>query len=659
MLSLRARTLYRVGNLSAKRCLVAVQGGGHLATTAPLSQPFLSLRAYNRLADTVEAERLVSYQPAQQATEQQNIHKKQQQNYNGRPRRHQNQKKHQEKTLQSDRDTLAFTDTTLPCRHHLDPQGKKLPTSSWVQITGTLPITSLNDVLSSIEQLLHNQFTSRDGVVDLEAPWNPIRDEDIPLLHMTEDDKDAPYRVQEAHVVLSPFGRPTGWKLKLANPSMVHALRKLKCIQVGWKTVQVKVIHPETGGEKKYATNQVDGYVVDDSMVRFESCPDTMTAEQLRMLMSRFELARSGPTVLPWKKATSDGKSHNMFIVRFLDASWARAAVREKQSMYRDGRRLRLIQFPKQLLGSEKKESKGSAMTYPSFRESPPSSMQMRSFSTMTTAESSKYMLQSKRSFSFYGSFSNSGGGSNNSVRMGPPSYQIYGEETALTVKVIPPEFKQLASGTVVMAPGRRGRILMEWIPREGGRYQWDRPIRFALAPEEAASVFLARLDPQKLLHSQESSGEDGMVASSTTVAAAEIVRRPNPGGNESDFVNESSKMFTGNTPDKVFRSRLMANGTVQLMVDYELEGLGGQEPPNENEARGPLQIDVMVGEYQVLRSVVEYSLPRLTGWSIMLDNAMEQSVQKAIYSNNSSYGQSPHNYQNRGNDTNDNDTPF
>jgi hypothetical protein len=51
-----------------------------------------------------------------------------------------------------------------------------------------------------------------------------------------------------------------------------------------------------------------------------------------------------------------------------------------------------------------------------------------------------------------------------------------------------------------------------------------------------------------------------------------------------------------------------------------------------------------MLGEYHVLRSIVEYSLPRLVGWANMLDASMEQSIQKAASESNNM--QSPHNYQ-------------
>mmetsp|Transcript_16058 Transcript_16058/g.28866 ORF Transcript_16058/g.28866 Transcript_16058/m.28866 type:complete len:151 (+) Transcript_16058:3-455(+) len=114
--------------------------------------------------------------------------------------------------------------------------------------------------------------------------------------------------------------------------------------------------------------------------------------------------------------------------------------------------------------------------------------------------------------------------------------------------------------------------------------------------------------------------------------ARTEIVRRPVSAGG-----------FYDNAPEKVFRGLLTPDGSLQLSVDFERDGIGGQEPPTPNEARGPLHIDLMVGEVHVLKSIVQYSLPRLTGWSDMMDHSMEEAIRKSTGPTNHS---SPHNYQ-------------
>ena len=107
-----------------------------------------------------------------------------------------------------------------------------------------------------------------------------------------------------------------------------------------------------------------------------------------------------------------------------------------------------------------------------------------------------------RRSFSFY----NDPPGYGQQPNMGAPAYTVYGEEIAFTLKAIPPEFRALPSGTVILDASKRGRLLLEWTPLASGhdddngygsgnkRYRWDASTRFALTAEEAGSL-LAKLD--------------------------------------------------------------------------------------------------------------------------------------------------------------------
>jgi hypothetical protein len=38
-----------------------------------------------------------------------------------------------------------------------------------------------------------------------------------------------------------------------------------------------------------------------------------------------------------------------------------------------------------------------------------------------------------------------------------------------------------------------------------------------------------------------------------------------------------------------------------------------------------------MAGEYQVVKSIIEYSLPRLVGWSTFMDHALERSISDSV----------------------------
>jgi hypothetical protein len=193
--------------------------------------------------------------------------------------------------------------------------------------------------------------------------------------------------------------------------------------------------------------------------------------------------------------------------------------------------------------------------------------------------------VSSRRSFSFYstnqpGNTNYNNNNNRSTSRFSAPVYQIFGEESAFGLRAILPDFRLLDSGTIVLNKGGRGKVLLQWTPRGAdGKYQWDNSTRFALTPEEAASVFLARLDPQKLVFWEYSQRGDAATESNVPVAMATVVRRPSM-----DTSLGSGNVADNNLPQKVFRASLQSDGSVELTVDYERDGMGGQDPPTTSE---------------------------------------------------------------------------
>jgi hypothetical protein len=250
--------------------------------------------------------------------------------------------------------SLMLKDQRLPCAQHLDPDGTMLPTSDWIHINGTLPIGSLDQIIQSTEQWL--RLEEEKGIIDLDAEWNPVNDAQVPLISLEDLAENQTPMIEAAHVVLSPFGRPNGWHIKLANRSLVYSILargQQGHLRVGWKVVQVGEYHfsKERHEREDPAFAENDGLLVDNSMVRIENCPPDMESEYVRYILSRYDLAYQGNTVLRWKGKTNDGKvAPLMYIVRFASASWARAAVRELQStVFNGGKKVKLIQYPKQI----------------------------------------------------------------------------------------------------------------------------------------------------------------------------------------------------------------------------------------------------------------------------------------------------------------------
>jgi hypothetical protein len=262
-----------------------------------------------------------------------------------------------------------FKDERLPAAQHLDPDGKELPTSEWIHVGLNHPFCAMEEIVAFFEKLLREQA---DEAVDLEAEWNPHQDESLPFLEIPEGSC-----IEAAHVVLSPYGRPNGWHLKFPNRSMAHAIlmkAQSKQLYISWKPIRVKEYHyqhptQQRGKGSRRKKRNKDGsfhsmhhdFVVDHSMVRLESCPSEVGSEYIRYMMSRFDLAPQGTTVIRWKGRTPNGKiAPPMYILRFASPAWARAAVRELQSTQINDKEIKLIQYPKQIRYSEKQTEKNS-----------------------------------------------------------------------------------------------------------------------------------------------------------------------------------------------------------------------------------------------------------------------------------------------------------
>ena len=328
----------------------------------------------------------------------------------------------------------------------------------------------------------------------------------------------------------------------------------------------------------------------------------------------------------------------------------------------------------------------------------------------------------------------------------------MYGEEVAFSIKAIPPEFRALASGTVVLDSGKRGRFLFEWAPMDnssggdygtGRKYRWDATTRFALTAEEAASL-LARLDRgdpsvelsrrlagdhyqnptgmpvdkifmAKLVELEDDDGgpdvdgvggEGGEEAGGMAKAAKKknngislLVDYVDPdnqrlgqiphsgsGGDGGDGgMFDASEGFVSSPKQKrlfvvplpvllwVGRNFLSSHAPISTAVVHRLLpcvayncrpldwiGFHFAAPHNtkhNNQQRGPFEIRLMIGEYQVLRSILEYSIPRLVGWSTMFDRNIEQAINRSLQGGNNYRGgggggyrgPSPHNYQGSG----------
>lgn len=208
----------------------------------------------------------------------------------------------------------------------------RLPTSSWVVIRSIPPMSTLTDILTSVNEVMELQ--AEQGIVDLDAVWKG--NGQVKQLEQPEN------WVRSAHLVLSSHGRPTGWRIEFSNRSCAHAFlehsRKFT-FYCAWKPTTVEAWPLERG---------VDAINVDDSMIRVENAGDDITVDVIRHLFRRYDMTKSGLSVQEFNERSR----HKLFVVRFADASWARAAIRELQGVRVREYHLRLAQYPKQLVVS-------------------------------------------------------------------------------------------------------------------------------------------------------------------------------------------------------------------------------------------------------------------------------------------------------------------
>lgn len=226
----------------------------------------------------------------------------------------------------------------LPLTVKKNKRGKERATTEWVTITSTPMFALLDDVLRGIEQAFQQAFERQaDNEVSLDM-----------------------CRVVEARMILSRMKRPAGWFVRFEHPAVASCLVNITSSQpliVGWKPASVMFSYrPQTSNPAFH-----EAFQLDDSVLRVEGVHRGASEANLRTFFQNHRLAdeRFGNPAIQKVIAATDGNHifrkpnqpiYSTFWVRFEDASWARAAVRERQGVLIFGHRVSLIQYPRQLI---------------------------------------------------------------------------------------------------------------------------------------------------------------------------------------------------------------------------------------------------------------------------------------------------------------------
>jgi len=215
-----------------------------------------------------------------------------------------------------------------------------LPRVNWIKLDEVPPLATLEDITDSVNRILDIENTI--GIVDIDA-IHQNEDGSFPRLKL---DPSEPW-VKSAQVVLSTHARPTSWVIELGNRSIVNAFlqhTKENGFHCAWKESVVREWNKET--ERTFCDPLFD---IDDNVVRVENCCEKVTPNLLRTIFRHYDLSRFTPNICCWENEYVQ-KNYKIFLLRFDSASWARAAIRDMQGVTAYEMKLRLAQYPKQLL---------------------------------------------------------------------------------------------------------------------------------------------------------------------------------------------------------------------------------------------------------------------------------------------------------------------
>mmetsp|Transcript_15499 Transcript_15499/g.18673 ORF Transcript_15499/g.18673 Transcript_15499/m.18673 type:complete len:272 (-) Transcript_15499:41-856(-) len=170
------------------------------------------------------------------------------------------------------------------------------------------------------------------------------------------------------------------------------------------------------------------------------------------------------------------------------------------------------------------------------------------------------------------------------------PQFSVYGETAVLSLKMIAPKFKVVKNQILVPDKANRGRLLLEFTARTTTDINWNDQVRFALDPSEV-----------------------GLLVSQLPHNPVEWARRP-AGANSFGLADTPEDGMNTDMPDKVLSIEPQEGARVKFTLDFKKDGVGGQDP------MAPMEVTAEAGEFEVMRSIMQSSLPFLSGWQTLME---------------------------------------
>jgi hypothetical protein len=270
--------------------------------------------------------------------------------------------------------TAALSDTMKNSSNAL----KSSKEGGWVSITSTPHFATLDDVLLGVSQSMECIRSREETPLLIPVDKHEDGTEELISFSTYQEKNNLPCHMAiEARMILSRKKRPTGWFVRFPHVSIanefVRQSESIPC-KIGWKRVFPSHFDPFLDKSTLWQWREpVDILKLDQSSVRVENVPWPCTEEALRSYFRWFEIADDSggkpPAVVRLIEASrpsrnaeradsvhkaDDRKKWNpkfhTFLVRFSDASIARAAVRERHLGEMMGQKVYLNQYPRQLI---------------------------------------------------------------------------------------------------------------------------------------------------------------------------------------------------------------------------------------------------------------------------------------------------------------------
>lgn len=153
---------------------------------------------------------------------------------------------------------------------------------------------------------------------------------------------------------------------------------------------------------------------------------------------------------------------------------------------------------------------------------------------------------------------------------------------------------------------------MFEFVPRNasGAGFAWSEKTIFSLSVEEV-----------------------GLLLSQLPLNGVELSHSMNYGVGSDDESSGGVMQQSGDLVEKVLTIQPGEGATLTFKIDYLKDGVGGQSPPQFDNVMPttPLEVMIQAGEFEVLKSIFQTSIPYILGWNTTMDIASAAAMSKGM----------------------------